>query len=366
MILSAGCSSVISMRDALRESVEQAAAMTQLATLGDLEPHAAESGSTDVASYDTKGTDTPPTAADLAESLADDPAAVAAAIETAISELTEADSLDTASKAALIETLQLTPQADWPVVIEEFTATLAALRAADAADDQEVAAPTTNTTAPEPAASDEPEVLSLDEAVAAAAGDTAAATPAVSVTSSEERPAEAAVTTPPAMTAPAQLPAEPTAVAFADAATDTAVPAITPAGPPPASSLSIEHPCLAQQVRGWGQVDRFDPADLHPGSEVIAYFELSGITSTPTPAGVTTSIDTTMRLEDARGNRLHDWSFPPVTETCAAQRRDYFALYLLELPADLPAGEHRLVLSVTDLQAGSTAEASIALLVTTK
>ena len=65
--LSAGCSSVISMRDALRESVEQAAAMTQLATLGDLEPHAAESGSTDVASYDTKGTDTPPTAADLAE-----------------------------------------------------------------------------------------------------------------------------------------------------------------------------------------------------------------------------------------------------------------------------------------------------------
>ena len=38
-----------------------------------------------------------------------------------------------ASKAALVETLEMTPQADWPVVIEEFTATLNTLRTTETA-----------------------------------------------------------------------------------------------------------------------------------------------------------------------------------------------------------------------------------------
>lgn len=369
-VLTTGCSSVISMRDALREGVEQAAAMTQLATLGDLEPHAAERGPTDVASYVDEGDQDNPTAADLAESLTDDPAAVAAAIEIAIGELSEADSLDTASKAALIETLQLTPQADWPVVIEEFTATLTALRAVDAVVPPEPVE--TATRAPDPAMTEpavpEPVVLAEPEEQPPAEPAAAAKATMAEVSTSADPPAlheqnaEASAPTQPAVPDADHAPAEASAAVTIDSSEPTAIPA-EPASNP---GLSIERPCLARQVRGWGQVDRFDPADLHPGSEVIAYFELSGITSTPTPDGVTTSIDTTLRLEDARGNRLHSWSFPPVTETCAAQRHDYFARYLLDLPADLPTGEHRLVLSVADLQAGSTAEASIVLPVTAK
>lgn len=367
-MLSAGCSSVISMRDALRESVEQAAAMTQLATLGDLEPHASEIGPTDIASYDREGVADEPTAAELADSLTDDPAAVAAAIEQAISDLAAADSLDAASKAALIETLQLTPQADWPVVIEEFTATLTALRAAAPAATEETAGlaePTTVAAVTEPAVIDEPaeppatEPAAPPEVATAETSPVEASTPADPV-STNDQPAEAPAPANPAVTVSAEAPEENSAVATADASQS----ATTPAESTPASGLSIDRPCLARQVRGWGQVDRFDPADLHPGGEVIAYFELSGLQSRPTAAGVTTSIDTTLRLEDGQGNRLAGWSFPPVTETCTAQRRDYFARYLLDLPADLPAGEHRLILAVTDLQAGSTAETSIALPVT--
>ena len=371
--LSAGCSSVISMRDALRESVEQAAAMTQLATLGDLGPHAAEMGPTDVASYAAEGDQGNPTAADLAESLTDDPAAVAAAIEIAISELSQADSLDAASKAALIETLQLTPQADWPVVIEEFTATLTALRSVDAvipSEPVEAAARSpapamTEPAVPEPAVPEpvvlaEPEQQPPAEPAAAAEATTADVSAPVGPSSGNEQTADASATPHPAVPEAEHAPKRSSAAA----ASDSAEPVTIPAEQTPNPGLSIERPCLARQVRGWGQVDRFDSADLHPGSEVIAYFELSGITSTPTPDGVTTSIDTTLRLEDAQGNRLHSWSFPPVTETCTAQRRDYFARYLLDLPADLPTGEHRLVLSVADLQAGSTAEAAIAMPIT--
>lgn len=367
-VLSAGCSSVISMRDALRESVEQAAAMTQLATLGDLEPHASEMGPTDVASYDREGVADEPTVAELADSLTDDPAAVAAAIEQAISDLAEADSLDTASKAALIETLQLTPQADWPVVIEEFTATLTALRAAAPAateETPELAEPTTVAAVTEPAVIDEPDEQPATEPAAPPEVATAETSPAGASTpaapaATNDQPAEATAPANPAVTVSAEAPEK----ASADATADASQSATTPAESTPASGLSIDRPCLARQVRGWGQVDRFDPADLHPGGEVIAYFELSGLQSRPTAAGVTTSIDTTLRLEDGQGNRLAGWSFPPVTETCTAQRRDYFARYLLDLPADLPAGEHRLILAVTDLQAGSTAETSIALPVT--
>ncbi len=354
--------------------------MTQLATLGDLEPHASEMGPTDIASYDRSGEADEPTTAALADSLTDDPAAVAAAIERAISDLAEADSLDTASKAALIETLQLTPQADWPVVIEEFTATLTALRAAAPVTTEETAQladPTTVAAVTEPSVIDEPAEppatepaatpemttpeAAAPEAVAAEAVAPEAVAPEASTpaapASINDQPAEAPASADPAVTASAEAPEE----ASADAAAAATQSATTPAESTPASGLSIDRPCLARQVRGWGQVDPFDPTDLQPGREVIAYFELSGLQSRTTADGVTTSIDTTLRLEDGQGNRLAGWSFPPVTETCAARRRDYFARYLLDLPADLPAGEHRLILAVTDLQAGSTAEASIAL-----
>lgn len=381
LLLATGCHSVISMRDALREGVETAAAMTQLATLGDLEPHAADRGPGDIAEYEGDGSDTEadPTAADLADSLNEDPAAVAAAIEAAISDLADADALDTASKAALIETLQVTPQADWPVVIHEFTATLAVLREADDSD----AAPATKPPAiapvaavavasPAEPAADEPEVAAVVRSPSGQPLETSVPSEPVPQTDdaltgvNPPPPAgEAAQPTalPPEDVTEASLAPPESAAASLDtgesAAPKAAVSAPTPAVP--RNQLTIKHPSLARQVRGWGLVDPIEPADLRPGAEVIAYFELTGISSQPTEKGVTTSIDTTLRLEDERGSRLHTWSFPPLTETCSSPRRDYFARYVLDLPGDLSAGRHRLVLAVTDLQAGCTAETSIPL-----
>jgi hypothetical protein len=382
VLLSAGCSSVISMRDALREGVEQAAAMTQLAGLGDVEHDVAGANSTERADYGSGDASSiiEPTASDLADSLNDDPAAVAAAIETAIDELTEAESLDAASKAALIETLQLTPQADWPIVIQEFTATLTILR--------DTAATRTDMSlgelAPEASGSDEAsgqdqaQQPSAERATALADNNLAASEPAEPLQAptgeaTDMDPAEidadaashvqdtpvqpdmqpAAVQTPPVSSvAEATLPAKPApAQQVSSTTTEQSV----------AQALSIERPCLAREVRGWGQVEPFETTALNAGSEVIVYFELSGLQATETVHGVSTSIDTRLQLDDATGKRLHSWSFPSLTETCAARRRDYFARFFLDLPADLPAGDHQLVLSVTDLQTATTAETSIPL-----
>ena len=382
VLLSAGCSSVISMRDALREGVEQAAAMTQLAGLGDVEHDVAGANSTERADYGSGDASSiiEPTASDLADSLNDDPAAVAAAIETAIDELTEAESLDAASKAALIETLQLTPQADWPIVIQEFTATLTILR--------DTAATRTDMSlgelAPEASGSDEAsgqdqaQQPSAERATALADNNLAASEPAEPLQAptgeaTDMDPAEidadaashvqdtpvqpdmqpAAVQTPPVSSvAEATLPAKPAPAQQVNSTT---------AEQSVAQALSIERPCLAREVRGWGQVEPFETTALNAGSEVIVYFELSGLQATETVHGVSTSIDTRLQLDDATGKRLHSWSFPSLTETCAARRRDYFARFFLDLPADLPAGDHQLVLSVTDLQTATTAETSIPL-----
>jgi hypothetical protein len=382
VLLSAGCSSVISMRDALREGVEQAAAMTQLAGLGDVEHDVAGANSTERADYGSGDASSiiEPTASDLADSLNDDPAAVAAAIETAIDELTEAESLDAASKAALIETLQLTPQADWPIVIQEFTATLTILR--------DTAATRTDMSlgelAPEASGSDEAsgqdqaQQPSAERATALADNNLAASEPAEPLQAptgeaTDMDPAEidadaashvqdtpvqpdmqpAAVQTPPVSSvAGATLPAKPAPAQQVN---------LTTTEQSVAQALSIERPCLAREVRGWGQVEPFETTALNAGSEVIVYFELSGLQATETVHGVSTSIDTRLQLDDATGKRLHSWSFPSLTETCAARRRDYFARFFLDLPADLPAGDHQLVLSVTDLQTATTAETSIPL-----
>jgi len=405
-VSAAGCSSVITMRDALRESVEQAAAMTQMSTLGDLDPPAPETGPADRADYDGTGSETAATSAELADSLADDPAAIAAAIEAAIADLTETDALDTASKAALIETLQLTPQTDWPVVIDEFTSTLTALREAAA---EPVAKPgeTAAAISAAPAAAIVPDSRDTDAATDPATTETAVAasvaqddaTPpaaaenpdAVSVAAASESPPrieevaaaterappavrDASVQPPPQQRSEAAGPPPSTTATSVEASlaaqslpeTSPAAAADSPTAAAAADFLAIKNPCLARQVRGWGLVDRFDPAELHPGAEVIAYFELTGIHSEPAGNGVRTSIDTRLRLEDPLGNRLHAWSFPPLTETCGARRRDYFARYLLDLPNELPPGNHQLVLTVTDLQAGNTAEATIPLPVTAR
>lgn len=384
-ILSGGCSSVISMRDALREGVEQAAAMTQLAGLGDVEHHVTELDSTDRADYgggDASSLEEP-TASDLADSLNDDPAAVAAAIEIAINELAAAESLDTASKAALIETLQLTPQADWPIVIQEFTATLTILRDTAAvrtdmpSDEPAMEASGSDTTniqhQAEQSSAGRATLLAEKDRASAEAGEPGASTDRVT----DQEAAEADPLATP------QVPDTPTKSNMQAVAESTApVPSVTEVTlsaeevtaesvqsttdeQSQAQPLSIERPCLAREVRGWGQVEAIETTELKPGSEVIVYFELSGLQAEETARGISTSIDTRLQLDDATGRQLHSWSFPPLTETCAARRRDYFARFFLDLPADLPAGDHRLVLTVTDLQSTTTAEASMPLSVVT-
>ncbi len=374
------------MREALRDSIEQAAAVSQLTVLGDIDADETTQKATDEAATASYAPETPesPTYIDEGEFGVDEPQDISLDIETAVGALSETTNLDAASKAALVEALEMTPQADWPVVIEEFTATLTALRTTETTPalyldntvlDNADLDNTDSVSSTEGIVADLPAVQENDTNKAVLQDPLETTQPAHdSLTTSElieqldnsydsvaiisSQPHEHSSFQETATTAQPATKSDPTQSAEVQEAPPIDLPdtTMTVTSPTEQIPLSIHRPCLAQKVLGWGMVEEFPRDQLCAGSEVIVYFELAGIESSESEGGFETSIETALRLDDAAGNRLHSWSLPPLVEVCASVRRDYFARFFVNLPNNAPSGDHQLVLTVTDTHAGTTAE----------
>ena len=309
---SSGCTSVISsayLRETWLDAVEHASESRADAKASD--KAAAHDGS-DV--DDAEETAALPAGGDvnaLPDTAAWSPATLDEAVDEARRRLAKSGGLNDAARGTLIATLKSTPRQDWPVVVEEFTAVLAAAQIANA-----------------PEASGAAEAT--DESPSVAAAEPVAPMP----------PAESPRT---AAAEPDQPPAQPA---------------------PIQPVFAVQNACFASRVRAWGVVDRFETAQFQPGQEVIVYFELDQLTSRESAEGHTTRIDTVLRLVDASGRRVHEWTFEPLEETCGSHRRDYFARYLVAVPPATPAGSCRLEVVVTDTIAGRTAQTSMPLDVT--
>lgn len=125
--------------------------------------------------------------------------------------------------------------------------------------------------------------------------------------------------------------------------------------------LRVENPCFAWQVRAWGDVERCDVSRFRAGQRVIVYFEVDNLTSDARPDGHATKLDTELRLVNVSGECLHEWSFPPLAESCPAPRRDYFARYILQVPEGIAPGPLRLEMTVNDLLGEKSADVALPL-----
>jgi len=282
-------------------------------------------------------------AAEGSETAAADAERREAAIDEAVARLTKIGALDDAARGTLIETLQRTQQEDWPVVVEAFATSLAATAPALSAS-----------------AEDEPDPAPAPVAVIAAAHTVAKAD------------LDGAVVPPPAPE-PLALPAEakPVALVPAPAHADLAA-SLVPAAPEPAMpaepvavvpapTFTVRNACFATRVQAWGVVDRFPEARFRPGQDLIVYFELDQLSSGRSAAGHTTCIDAALTLVAADGTTIRDWSFEPIAETCASQRHDYFARYVIRLPEAAAVGPCQLDVVVIDTLAGTKARTSLPL-----
>ena len=331
---SSGCTSVISsayLREAWLDAVEHASETHADAKQKGKTARAddQEADESEVAASSSANVD----AGDSSEASAWSPATLDEAVIEADHRLTESGGLNDAARGTLIATLKSTPRQDWPVVIEEFTA---ALNAAYGDSDARGAAATA-TTAEQPRTS---------SSVAAVAREREAAPPAAAVLAEPFAP---------------MPPSQGTGQGTTEGSRPVAEPAQQAAQPAPAPAFAVQNACFASRVRAWGVVDRFETAQFQPGQELIVYFELDQLASRESNEGHTTRIDTVLRLVGADGRRVHEWTFEPVEETCGSHRRDYFARYLVALPAAMPAGSCRIEVAVTDTIAGRTAQTSLPL-----
>ena len=402
----AGCMSAITattLREALRETAASLSA-----------PHDLDHAST--ARVDRPVADVE---AEDAENSPGDDAQLEQVIDNAVARLSAAGGIDTPTQELLIKTLEQTRPEDWAVVVNEFAKTLEASRGSIAADDAadggilarprtggvleldipararpsadapplvaELAAapvelvaavdlsgipllqvapivvapapadgaPLPEPTPPHPAAPLPPQPINVVDLPVRPIAPEPAPAPVVVAALIEPAPTPAALAelvTPEVETA---APMPPTPEAFELPAATATGGVITPAGP------VVSNACFATRVRGWGNVDRFPTAVFRPGQELIVYFELDRLQIRSAADGHTTGIDASFRLIDAGGERVGQWAFEPIVETCPAPRRDYFARYFIRIPEDAKPGRHRLEWSVTDTVAEASRQAHL-------
>jgi len=308
-------------------------------TFWDLPDHAAAEEPQADATADAEGQP----AVEISDTGAADEERREAAIDEAVVRLAKIGALDPAARATLVETLQRTQQEDWPVVVEAFASSLAAASPPPRLTEHHEADEPVDAPAPIVAASHTAAKADLDEALIA---------PAPEPVMPLAEPVVPSSPVPAVAPAPAPVSSAPT-LEPDDQAQQVAAAAARP--------LAVCNPCFATRVQAWGVVDRFQAARFRPGQEVIVYFELDNLSSGRSAAGHTTCIDASLTLVAADGTTVRDWSFEPIAETCAAQRRDYFARYVIRVPESATSGAFRLDIDVVDTLAGTTAKASLPL-----
>jgi hypothetical protein len=337
LMASSGCTSVIGsayLREAWLDAVEHAAETTPTAgrsaeenepgRVGRASDGKARDDADQVTDADAESVGSRD-AADVSPVAVWSPATLDEAVAEAERALSQSGGLSEAARGTLIAMLKSTPRQDWLIVIEEFTAALAAAHADNGMPLGGAA--TTEKSPAQPAAQ--------PENVLAAAAELE--------------------TVPPAAAAEPVAPLPPATVPEPAVAESEKQPA--PADRP--AVFAVQNACFASRVRAWGVVDRFETSQFDAGQELIVYFELDQLSSRESPDGHTTRVDAVLRLVGEDGRRIHEWTFEPLEETCRGHRRDYFARYLVELPATIDPGRCRLEVIASDMIAGRTAHASL-------
>lgn len=127
--------------------------------------------------------------------------------------------------------------------------------------------------------------------------------------------------------------------------------------------LSIKKVELCRRVDGYGIYEAFEGHRFPAGqlNRTLVYIEIEDFLHQPTIDNeYEVKVSVELELYDRRGEVLL-WRQQPetITDVSRNQRRDFFLIQPVNLPASLGAGEYRLKVRVKDQHSGSLAESTI-------
>ena len=123
--------------------------------------------------------------------------------------------------------------------------------------------------------------------------------------------------------------------------------------------LAVKNLHFCTEVKGYGSFVSFSQDEFRPGQEVLLYCEVENFQSKLNEKGYHTALKARYQVFDASGNRVAEKDLGLKEEHCQNRRRDFFVPYFLWMPKQVSAGKYQLKLTLEDVHAGQTAEASI-------
>jgi hypothetical protein len=123
--------------------------------------------------------------------------------------------------------------------------------------------------------------------------------------------------------------------------------------------LAVLNLHFCTEVKGYGSFVSFPQDEFRLGQEVLLYCEVENFQSKLSEKGYHTALKARYQVFDASGNRVAEKDLGLKDEHCQNRRRDFFVPYFLWVPKQVPAGKYQLKLTLEDVHAGQTAEATI-------
>lgn len=124
------------------------------------------------------------------------------------------------------------------------------------------------------------------------------------------------------------------------------------------SNLEVRSLEFCTAVDGYGVITKFPNRTFKPDQDVLLYCELENVAADQ-KEGFETQLQGSYQIFDRNGERVADQILPVEKEICSNRRRDYFIVYHIYLPNNLPSGAYSLKLTIEDMKARKFGQSTV-------
>ncbi|MFN9604430.1 MAG: hypothetical protein ACK6A7_13435 [Planctomycetota bacterium] len=118
------------------------------------------------------------------------------------------------------------------------------------------------------------------------------------------------------------------------------------------STLEVRSVAFCTQVDGYGTFVKFPKSQFLPDQDILLYCEIDNVAAEKVKAGFETQLQGSYEIRDVQGRLVADQDLPMEPEVCMNHRRDYFMVYRIYMPSQIPPGNYELRLTVQDKKGG--------------